>query len=86
MRFDESVASSGTENGAPHTLIRNLNLPNLYDSWQVKLYLGANFEEELEVEFSFEEVGAALGVAEIFGDVTASFDLKSDGTALEGGV
>lgn len=38
------------------------------------------------MEFPFEEVGAALGVAEIFGDVTASFDLKSDGAALERGL
>ena len=43
-------------------------------------------EEELEVEFFFEEVGAALGIAKIFGDIAACFDLESDRAALERGV
>jgi hypothetical protein len=42
--------------------------------------------EELDMEFFFEEAGAALGVAEIFGYVAVSLHLKSDGASLEGGV
>ena len=44
-----------------------------------------NAEEELDVKFLFEEVGAAFGVANILGNVAARFDLKSDRTALKGG-
>jgi len=40
----------------------------------------------LDVELFFEEVGTALGVAKVFGDIAAGFNLKCDGTALEGGV
>jgi len=40
----------------------------------------------LEVEFFFEEVGTAFGIAEILGDITAGFDLEGDGAALESGM
>jgi len=36
------------------------------------------------VEFAFEQVGAALGVAEIFGDIATSFDFERDRAALKG--
>jgi len=42
------------------------------------------FEEELEVELFFEEVGAALGIPQIFGNVATGFDLEGDATFLEG--
>ena len=35
------------------------------------------------VEFFFEEVGTALGVANIFGGIAARAQLERDGTALE---
>lgn len=38
------------------------------------------------MEFFFEEVGAALGIAKIFGGIAASLDLEGDGTPLKGGV
>ena len=41
-------------------------------------------EVESDVEFFFEEIGAALGVAKIFGDIAASLDFERDGAALEG--
>ena len=50
-----------------------------------QLIRGRDAEEELEVEFFFEEVGAAFGVANIFGDVATRLDLESDRTALKGG-
>ena len=37
------------------------------------------------VEFAFEEGGAALGVADVFGDVAADTELDGYGAALEGG-
>ena len=43
-------------------------------------------EVEVDVEFFFEEVGAALGIAKVFGDIAASLHLKSDGAALKSGV
>jgi hypothetical protein len=43
-------------------------------------------EVEADVEFFLEEVGAALGIAKIFGDVAACLNLKSDGTPLKGRV
>jgi hypothetical protein len=39
----------------------------------------------LEVEFFFEEVGAAFGITEIFGDIATCLDLEGDRTALESG-
>ena len=42
-------------------------------------------EEELDVEFLLEKVGAALGVAEIFSDIATGFHLKCDGATLKGG-
>ena len=47
---------------------------------------GGLAEVEADVEFLFEEVGAAGGVAEVFGGVAAGFDLEAYGAALEGGV
>lgn len=41
-------------------------------------------EVEFDVEFAFEEIGAALGVAKIFGDIAASVDFEADGATLEG--
>ena len=41
-------------------------------------------EVEFDVEFFFEEIGAALGVAKIFGDIAASLDFERDSAALEG--
>ena len=41
-------------------------------------------EEELEVEFFFEEIGGALSVAKVFGDIAAGVDLDGDTAALEG--
>jgi hypothetical protein len=41
-------------------------------------------EEELEVKLLFNEVGAALSVAEIFGNIAAGLHLKCDSTALKG--
>lgn len=43
-------------------------------------------EKHAHVKFFFEELGAAIGVAEIFGGVTAGADLDADGAALEGSV
>jgi hypothetical protein len=43
-------------------------------------------EEKLQMKFLFEKVGAALGIAEIFGDIATGLDLKGNGTALKGGV
>lgn len=40
-------------------------------------------EIEFYVEFFFEEIGAAFGVAQIFGDIASSFYLNGDGIALE---
>ena len=40
-------------------------------------------EIDLDVEFSFKEVGAALGVAQVFGGIAAGVDLQSDAAALE---
>jgi len=42
-------------------------------------------EVEVGVEFAFEEGGAALGVADVFGDVAADTELDGYGAALEGG-
>jgi hypothetical protein len=42
-------------------------------------------EVESYVEFAFEEVGAAFGVAKIFGNIATSFDFERNRTALEGG-
>ncbi len=50
------------------------------------MLFGGLAEIEADVEFFFEEVGAAGGVAEVFGGVTAGFDLEADCAALEGGV
>jgi hypothetical protein len=41
-------------------------------------------EVEVGVEFAFEEGGAAFGVADVFGGVTADAELDGDGAALEG--
>ncbi len=41
-------------------------------------------EVEFDVEFFFEEVRTAFGIAEVFGDVAAGVDFKSDGATLEG--
>ena len=43
-------------------------------------------EEELDVKFLLEEIGAALGITKIFGNVATGLHLKSDGSALKGGV
>ena len=40
-------------------------------------------EVDLDVEFLFKEVGAALGIAEIFVYVASGLDLDGDATALE---
>lgn len=40
----------------------------------------------MDVELFFEKIGAALGVAKVFGDIAAGFHLERDGTALKGGV
>jgi len=40
----------------------------------------------LDVELFFEKVGAALGVTKVFSDIATGFNLKRDGTTLEGGV
>ena len=42
-------------------------------------------EVEVGVEFAFEEGGAAFGVADVFGGVSAGAELDGDGAALEGG-
>lgn len=42
-------------------------------------------EVEFYVEFAFEEVGAALGIAKIFGNIATSVDFERDSAALEGG-
>ena len=42
-------------------------------------------EVEFDVEFAFEEIGAAFGIAKIFGDIAASVDFERDSAALEGG-
>ena len=42
-------------------------------------------EVEVGVEFAFEESGAALGVADVFGGVAADAKLDGYGAALEGG-
>ena len=41
-------------------------------------------EVEADVEFLFEEIGATLGIAKIFGDIAARLNLKSNCSALEG--
>jgi hypothetical protein len=41
-------------------------------------------EVELYVEFTFEEIGAALGIAKIFGDIATSIDFERDSATLEG--
>lgn len=41
-------------------------------------------EVEFDVKLSLKEVGAAFGIAKIFGDIAASVDFEGDGTALEG--
>ena len=38
---------------------------------------------DLDVEFLFKEVGAALRVAQVFGGIAAGVDLQCDATALE---
>jgi len=38
----------------------------------------------MDVEFPFEEGGAALGVAEVFRGIAACLDVKGDSAALEG--
>lgn len=43
-------------------------------------------EKHPHVKFFFEKLGAAVGVAQIFGGVTAGADLHADGAALKGGV
>lgn len=43
-------------------------------------------KEELDVKFLLEEIGAALGITKIFGNVATGLYLKSDGSALKGGV
>src|SRR5208337_966765 len=40
-------------------------------------------EIDLDVEFLFKEVGAALRVAQVFGGIAAGVDLQSDAAALE---
>jgi len=35
------------------------------------------------VKFLFEEIGAAVSVAQVLGGITAGFDLEADGAALE---
>src|SRR5208337_129718 len=40
-------------------------------------------EIDLDVEFLFKEVGAALGIAQVFGGVAAGVDLQCDAAALE---
>lgn len=42
-------------------------------------------EVEFDVEFAFEEIGAAFGIAKIFGDIAASVDFERNSAALEGG-
>jgi hypothetical protein len=41
-------------------------------------------EVEFDVEFFFKEVGAAFGIAKIFGDIAASVDFERDSATLEG--
>jgi hypothetical protein len=41
-------------------------------------------EVEFDVKLSLKEVGAAFGIAKIFGDIAASVDFEGDRTALEG--
>ena len=43
-------------------------------------------KEELEVELFFEEIGAAFGIAKVFGNIAAGLDLEGNGAALKGGV
>jgi len=59
-----------------------LGVTGLRFSTRSAVVLGA--EVQLDVEFLFEEIGTALGVAQVFGGVTVRFDLKGDGTAVEG--
>ena len=40
---------------------------------------------EMSVEFLFEQVGAAFGIANVFSGVAAGTELNGDSTALEGG-
>jgi hypothetical protein len=47
------------------------------------LLFGGLAEVEADVEFFFEEVGAAGGVAQVFGGVAAGFYLEADGAALK---
>ena len=43
-------------------------------------------KEQTHVKFFFEEIGAAVGVAQIFRSVAAGFYLQAHGAALEGGL
>jgi len=43
-------------------------------------------EEEAHVKFFFEEIGAAVGVAQILGGISAGFYLQAHGAALEAGL
>ena len=43
-------------------------------------------EEETHVKFFFEEIGAAIGVAQILGGISPGFNLETDGAALERGL
>ena len=45
--------------------------------------MAVHAEEEAEVEFFFEEISAALGIAQIFGYVATGFDMEGDATPLE---
>jgi hypothetical protein len=47
------------------------------------LILRGATEEELDVEFFFEKVGAAFGITQIFGYVAASVDLDGNAGTLE---
>ena len=41
-------------------------------------------EVQFDVKFLLKQVGAALGIAEIFGDIAARFDFQGHGATLEG--
>ena len=43
-------------------------------------------EKHADVKFFFEELGAAVGIAQVFGGVAASADLNADGAALKGSI
>lgn len=50
-----------------------------------RLFAGGLTEVQAHVKFFFEQIGAALGVAKIFGDIAAGLGLKSDRAALKSG-